>query len=353
MKRSRAQRFALSLAFSSSLLGPARALADAAEVVLIRPRDPGPLLTEALIRLQAELRAVGLEVIEQERDLAGPPPTLEGLEYGSIVLVRRGPVIEIYAYAKGLESPVIQLADTSASGIDPEVVAIRAVEALRAAMVQFARREQARRAPLPESVSGFTRLSPTPRALEPAQGEQPQAPADRPRTGLELGLFLGPSATWDLPIDEWSFGGQVSAFAGSSWYRLGLYADRVVLQARVDDASGTVWSRRTVIAGEMRARLAAGLRSVVFVGLGAGALHHDFEAVANAGYVSHGGQHTSLVISADSGAAYFFIDDFGLYLSVRCDVATDAPRLRLASREGDAFARPALSSSVGVVVGQF
>ena len=147
MKLSRARRGVLRWVLTALFglicaLVTAPATADPVRVVVIRPEPSGPLLDEALIRIRGELSAVGLGV-----EVRSPSPeTLEGepsfgpLDYGLVELRTSESQIEIRAHAPGLDSPVVQLADPHHPGINAEVIAIRTVEALRAAMIQYARR---------------------------------------------------------------------------------------------------------------------------------------------------------------------------------------------------------------------
>ena len=135
------------------IAGPAAA--DPVRVVVIRPEPSGPLLDEALIRIRGELSAVGLGVEIRAPDPETPEgePTFGPLDYGIVELRATESQIEIRAHAPGLDSPVVQTADPHHPGINAEVIAIRTVEALRAAMIQYARRKQARREALPKELA--------------------------------------------------------------------------------------------------------------------------------------------------------------------------------------------------------
>src|SRR5690606_40882988 len=107
------------------------------------PERTDPLIDEALIRISGELAAVGLRVeIRPPGSVSDEELVpLDAGDYGAIVLSQQRSRIDIRAYARGLETPVSQSAQRNHPGMDAEVVAVPAVEALRAAMIQYARHE--------------------------------------------------------------------------------------------------------------------------------------------------------------------------------------------------------------------
>jgi hypothetical protein len=344
------------------------AFADPVRVIVIRPEPSGPLLDEALIRIRGELSAVGLGVEIRAPDPEDPErePTFGPLDYGVVELRTADSLIEIRAHAPGLDSPVVQSADPEHPGINAEVIAIRTVEALRAAMIQYARRKQARKEALPKPVSGFTKLedpeeneSEAPPKPEPAT-DKPQAPAPppapispSPSAGFEWSLWFGGNALVDVPAEVASLGAQGAFFVGRSFYRLGVAVDRTALAGRVDEPEGQVWIRRTSVSGRFDTDFELVSTAFLFVGVGAGAAEYRFESVAAPGFVSTDGSHLSALVSAELGIGAWFFHNGGAFAGARIDAATDAPELLFASRNVAHLDQPSLVLSLGVMVGRW
>jgi hypothetical protein len=344
-------------------------LADPVRVVVIRPEPPGPLLDEALIRIRGELSAVGLGVEIRSPDPENPEgePTFGPLDYGIVELRSADSLIEIRAHAPGLDSPVVQSADPHHPGISAEVIAIRTVEALRAAMIQYARRKQARKEALPKPVSGFTKLEepepeerPEPQKVPPQHAEKPPArpptPPPSPSSGgggFEWSLWFGGAALVDVPAEVTSLGAQGALYLGNSSFQVGVLADRTALAAHVTEPEGQLWIRRTTVGGRFHANFDLVSSLFVFAGVGAGAAEYRFESVAEPGFVSRDASHVSALGSAELGLGAWFFRNGGAFVSTRVDVATDAPELLVASRDVAHLDQPSLSFSLGAMIGRF
>ena len=137
------------------------------------PSDASALLKESLVRAQGELSAVGLgadvELLTGDQSKAHGSPALRPGVYGVLELEQRGNLLVIHAWAPGATESLNAGVDLAAPGVTSEVIAVRAVETLRAAMLQFA---EAERGQVPEVVRGFTRFV--------AQPEPSRAPASPP-----------------------------------------------------------------------------------------------------------------------------------------------------------------------------
>jgi hypothetical protein len=342
------------------------AWAEPVRVVVLRPEPPGPLLEEALIRIRGELSTVGLgvEVRSPAPDELEAPPSFGPLDYGVVELRVVDSQIEIRAHAPGLDSPVVQTADPEHPGINAEVIAIRTVEALRAAMIQYARRKKSRNEALPKPVSGFTKLEEPEAEEAPKPAPPPPTPREEPRprgslpdarrssAGLEWSLWLGGNALVDFPSRVTSLGAQGAFFVGRSFYRVGLLADRTALGGRIDEFEGQVSIRRTALTGRFDLELDLVSTAFAFGGVGAGAADYRFETVAAPGFVSSDGHHLSALLSAELGLGAWFFENGGAFASARLDVATDAPELFFAARDIARLDQPSLVFSAGVMVGR-
>lgn len=357
----------------------APASAEPVRVVVIRPEPPSPLLEEALIRMRGELSAVGLgvELRAPNHDAPDEPPAFGPLDYGILELKERDSLIEIRAYAPELDAPVIQTADPAHRGINAEVIAIRAVEALRAAMIQYVRREQTKRDSLPKSVSGFTKLIESPlneperekssdgQKQEPISSTPDSPPDDEaPPTEpfydgrfyhgtVQLSFWFGGSALIEMPLELSNLGAQAGVYVGNSAIDFGLVAETSLLSGHLEQSEGEVWVHRTAFGARLHLNRDLSRRAFVFLGLGFGAVQYRFETFAASGYRGQDGSHWSALASAELGLGYWFVKQTGVFASVRLDSALDAPELFVASESVTTLEQPSYNFSFGFIVGRF
>jgi hypothetical protein len=181
---------------------------DLERVVVLRSNDSQAILEEALVRISAELRAVGFDVelarlatnetvVLADAGAAGPAgaegsrstesggssvrgetPSVEEVRGPRLELEAKGDAVEIRAYSGGEAAPLVQLIELSLVE-NAEVIAIRAVELLRAALLQSLR-DGRTRAPPNSSVARFTNFdgerSPLPEPKAQAVAQEPAGP---------------------------------------------------------------------------------------------------------------------------------------------------------------------------------
>lgn len=333
--------------------------AEPARVVIRPPESAGPLLEEALIRIRGELRAVGLHV-EVLSDPGWSPDDLSPLEagdYGVIVLSQQGTRIDIRAYAPGLETPVSQSAHTSYPGMDAEVVAVRAVEALRAAMIQFARNREAEGEPLPPAVTDFTRLGSPPAPAPPAAEPRPPAPEPPPVAPAppradpdpaHWSLWLGGFGLLDFPAATELGGVQGALWWHPSWLSVGVLGQRTLTGGQVDEPEGAAAFERSAVQLLVGAERPLSERAFALFAAGVGAVHHRARADASPGFNSATSTHLSPVLSAQLGAGYRFAPPLGAFVLAGVEVLADAPRVRFDGRDVATLGRPTLTLALGL-----
>lgn len=344
-------------------------------MILQVPTRSGPVLEEALIRIRGELRAVGLQVEVH----AGPGASTEGTpalfgpgEYGAIVLTEQGGQIEIRAFAPGLETPVSQSASPRHPGVDAEVVAVRAVEALRAAMVQYARSPRPEKGDLPPEVSEFTRLSPAP-TLEEVGATPPEnsltspGPGDAPPADPNLGdsdgfgrESAGTGRVWTLWLGavgalEWPAGKGLGGVQGSvvwqpGWTGIALTGQRSLWGAEVTGPEGRALLERSAVqvAFSLRPRLTE--TTDLFVTAGAGLAHYAARPEAAEGFAGRSQGHLSPYLGLQLGGAHWLAERVSLYGAFGCEVLRDAPRFRFDGRDVAVVGRPTATLGAGVVL---
>lgn len=319
-------------------------------------------MEEALIRIRGELQAVGLHV-EVRRDPGWSPDDLAPLEagdYGVIVLSQQGTRIDIRAYAPGLETPVSQSAHTSYPGMDAEVVAVRAVEALRAAMIQFARNRPASSDPLPPAVGDFTRLEPpspppAPLAVEappppPPPSTTESEPSAPPSTTTTWAVWLGAVGLLDFPATL-GHGG----IAGALWWqqaglRVGVLGQRTLTGGRLHELEGSAIVERSALQLLVGTERALTSDTFAFAAAGVGAVYSEARARANPGFVSSTTTHLSPALSVQLGAGYRFAPPVGAFALAGAEVLAEALRLRFDGRDVAETGRPAASLTLGLTV---
>src|SRR3970282_1753578 len=124
------------------VLGVSTAVAaEPARGVILISQSADPLIDEALIRARGELAGVGLEtsVLIADEETLRSIPSFGAEVYGVLAFERDERHVRIRAYSPDSESPLLQEVDTHKPNVNAEVVAIRAVETLRAALLEYTR----------------------------------------------------------------------------------------------------------------------------------------------------------------------------------------------------------------------
>src|SRR5262245_26595020 len=136
--RSRLAALAACLLIGLCLLSRTLLAAEPARVVILKSQAADPLTDEALIRARGELSGIGLEtsVLTADDETLRRIPSFGTDVYGVVAFERYEQRIQIRAYSPGSQLPIVQDIDTQKPGVNAEVVAVRAVETLRAALLE-------------------------------------------------------------------------------------------------------------------------------------------------------------------------------------------------------------------------
>lgn len=331
--------------------GAAAAVLAEVEVSVIG--DTGPPIAEAVLRIQAELRSVGFGV----QPASNSPPALGAPEsarrkVGTIVLVRSGDSVQILAQAAD-GAPLTQQVDLTRASITAEVLAVRAVEALRAVLLQSMRDRTAPPESVTDTVRAFTQSSERP-PVAPAPPSPPPAPAPArpppaPAKPEETPWLLAAGPMLLAP----ALGASVTAGAEAQLARtfgplfVGVVVDGSIVPARWSTQKGTVEvSQRSLLAvvgsalpcpPPFMCQLGAGLgprwSSVV-------ALPDDPAAPAETA------RHESLLAEGDVLIGYFFDEHAGIVARARVGSLLDAPAMTAAREESVSWGRPAWGTSL-------
>lgn len=322
------------------------AWADRARIVIVVPSPRDPIA----LRLEAELTALGFEVVTEREPEA--PPAREPLEataraLSAVAAVRVAPKVggvEVWIVDRVTGKTV--LTDVTAEGDTTTVeatVALRTVELLRASFLEIQEPHPARgEVPIPEEV----------RALSAPTADLPTAPpASQEEPPASTAVRVGVGAAAVLSAGGLDAGPHVRL--GGTW----MSSRRV--GARVFALFPTVATHVTAVEGETSMRVAllgAGLHvepteigpltPTLDAGLAGAWLL--FEGAAQAPYVAT--TDTVVVAAPFAGAGLDWALTSVLHLEGQalCAVALPRPILTLAGREAGSWGRPALALSLSL-----
>ena len=326
---------------------PARA--DAPRVVVMAPSDASALLKESLVRAQGELSAVGLgadvELLTGEQVKAHGTPGMRPGVYGLLELEQRGTTLLIRAWAPGANESLNARVNLAAPGVTSEVIAVRAVETLRAAMLQFAEAERGR---VPEAVRGFTRFV--------AQPEPPRAPSTPPpepaRRSPPLAFWAGPALSLHPGVAP-DLGAQVGILVGPNRAFAAAAFETTLGGLHLEGDHGSADVRRQAAWLQLGVRFRPDSAWEVATRAGAGYAAFNIDGAGDPGYHGAESTHGSLALMLGVSSVYWATRSFGLYGSVGGRLATNAPTILIAEKHVITLDRPSFVLSLGASVGVF
>jgi hypothetical protein len=339
----------LSLALAAALGGacPAAAAPNAVRVVVGAPVDASALLKEALVRAQGELAAVGLQADVEIIDDAGRAPPLPSDVYGLLALEQRAGVIVIQAWAPRANSSISAQVELTAPGVTAEVIAVRAVETLRAAMLQFARTADG---DVPPAVRGFTRFTPEP-AVAPRKSSAPRAPRSA-RLAPPLAFWAGPAVSLHAGTSP-DLGAQLGVLVGPSFGFAAAAFETTLGDLHLQAPQGSADVRRQAVWAQLGARFRPARAWEVATRVGFGYAAFAIEGHGEVGYSGRSATHGSPAAMLAVSTAYWATRSFGLYVSVGGRLALDAPTILVADKPVITLDRPSFVLSLGSSVGVF
>jgi hypothetical protein len=313
----------------------------------------GPEVEEVLVRAQAELYAVGFEVVscplEDSTGLCAPRAATGRLE----VSQSEGHLL-LKAWAQGEMAPLTQELDLGERGVSPEVAAIRAVELLRA-MLLLSLREGNLRPEEGGSVEKFTAW----------EGEVPEEPAPNPEPVGEREPVLAtphppvertPDWVWAVGVGPAvsspggglgpGWGGEFFVDAAFRSFYFGAAFDAVLLASSVSRLEGR--TDVTSVSAIFRLGFSApcGKRWVCRVGPHMGVLQFDLEANESPVFRGSDARHLTSVYGADAMVARYLTRAVGVFLRARLGFAGEAARLEVSTPV--LLGRPVSGISLGV-----
>jgi hypothetical protein len=325
------------------------AAAQQSKVVLVYPATPSPLLAEALVHVRGEFGSVGLsvEVVSGSRSVATSRPEFKPGTYGALVLEEGPGWLVIRAYHPESKEPIVQRLQTGGRELAPNVVAVRAVEALRAALQQY---YYTTNKSMPDAVKKIARIQePAKQPKQPELTPPPVVPTlSKP---IEFALWLAPAANLAASHSAWAGGVSGAVSVGRDYFTGAAHLETTLLPFELTNPSGVARVQRMAGLLEARPRFFATSAFGVFLELGAGLSHYRVSGLPNPGYTGAESTHTTAVGLLGVGAEYWLNAHFGLFVSARATLATNAPQIRFAGDSISALERPLLGLALGVVIG--
>lgn len=357
MRFARAQALAGALTLLLCAASPA-ASGEPARVVLVRPGAADPSISEALIRIRGELVADGfdVEVLDAAQSATSAPrPTMDdaGQQAGSAALIGLflapdGQAAELWVVDPRTHETLVRRIDTRGEAQEHivEVLAVRAVELLRASLLELLMSSQRSAAPVPAAAPPPSNVS---QRVPPQAGRSRLYASRRSMWGVELGGGLlaspggiGPALLLVARLRVAPLGPIGPIEARLSFAGLG-----TTPRVAGPQGSATVQQRFGLV--ELAALPWPELRLRPRFSVGLGALHVAVDGEASWPY--RGVHSAQWAFAADAGA--------GVELGIvrRLDVVAEAhalvahpyPVVRFVETEAARGARPALLGSLSLV----
>lgn len=351
--------FALALVPAEATALPPQPVDPRGRVTLLQSGAASPRARRCLTRVREELAAGGFDVTVSEFGAGGEALWMvdaPGPNDGSIATVALignlddGPaelwIVDGVPWGRAVVRRL--LVPAGATTHDDEVLAIRALEFLRASALELARGAPG----APATSTSANPSAPSPAMTAAAQAAAPVAPAgtaaERSAVSFELGLSvlessraLGPAF---LPV----------ARLRAEW--LSLLETRVTVagfgtQPRVTGREGTAQVGQVVGLFELRAAFRHGRAVRPSIGVGAGVLRVSAEGQGNwPSYEGLRGERWAGLFDVGAGLTARLGRRLAVALELHGQLATPYPTLRFSGEEVARIARPAVFSSLTLVI---
>lgn len=353
---------ALALLVPAMLLVGSLVLADGPRVVILGPSLSNPIVT----RVRDELAVLGFDVrVEVAADAGDLAAVARRANAAAAARIASAPqAIELWVDPGTAGAPAP--AETLREPREPALLALRAVELLRARLLPVPRIERpalaadAAAPPAPAIAADAGPITPP-----PSDARAHPAPPDRgpftmvPQAAPNPAPMRGAFALLAGPALLLSPGGVPAAFhvrLGAEWNplpRLGVDALAYVpvTESAASAAEGMVELRVLEVGGGIRGTLTDPLSDLtVALGLGLSAMMLRFEGHGGAGYMTQSGTRWAASPYAAASAAYRFHPRLAVRFDLLASLVRPEPVLRVAGHDVASFGQPAIFSSLALEV---
>ncbi|MEI9938041.1 MAG: hypothetical protein WDO69_12550 [Pseudomonadota bacterium] len=314
---------------------------DFSSTVIVSSNTSDARLTRALILIRGELSALGLDVQVRVIDAPDAPPAVSETSSERVNLEVKEGAIVVRVFAAGASAPLLESVDLDGPEVTAEVIAVRTVEALRAARL-LPSPDQRIPAPKPPA-------PPPPEERPPAA--RPAAPTfERPIPTVQLALgatFVQNSRGLPQP------GVRAAVQVGPRWGFVALGAESSLSDLSFERTVGSAQVSRRTLFLQLGARVRLHRAWEVSARSGVSYIHYGASGVAQPGYLDQDLEHDTGAASLSVGGAYYFVRGFGVYLDFSGLLAFDAARIRLGDEDVVTLDRPSFALGAGVLLGAF
>jgi hypothetical protein len=387
-----AGRFASTLLLALSLAGPARA--SPSRVVVVQSANESQIVNQATMRLRAELAASGFEVITIDRAPGASPREavedvgLHPVATLSIVSTEKGAAIDVWVADHLTGKTLVRRVDidSQAAPAAPKVLAIRAVELLRASLLEAeSAPPEAAHPAIPADVAQWMKMpavapEPTPKESIPQPPLSIPPPHGSDRQGAGLALPSAPAARNPLPcgrdycpdVAPTNRGRFAVELGAAMIYHFDDNPPNLGPELRLSYRATPSWILaldvvgpaftwpRARSAGDLTPREELAVAEIAFaprlagpiaplLSLGLGADHTHLFATAVAPYVANSADLLSFVTTAGAAAQIEITPRVALHLGARALFAFPGSIYRIAGEDVGRIGRVNLITSLGVV----
>lgn len=343
---------------------------DAAPRVRIqRPPHAEALIDEAVVRMLGELTAVGLdvEIVHREGELPQAREPLPADTYGLVAFRSGSAAIHVDVWSPEGGDAYSLTVDTHEPGMNAEVVAVRAVEALRAKWLQYG---ELSGADLPKPVLEFARAKgpppPVPQKAKPVapprtKPAEPAEPASLQRPTPREPTFPSPASLWSwqlllgptLRLDDdtsSSVGLGGSLLIGRGAWFAGFSVSGGVLPAEIVDVAGSATVHDIRYLGVARAEVSVtqDFRGYLQGGLGFTRYSINASAPNGAPLEARDSVETRFGGLLKAGANWWLGEHLGFYADAELRGLLPAFRVRMDDRPVRTLGAPSAVLGLGI-----
>lgn len=328
-----------------AVAAPALAVGQS-NTVVVTSNTVDERLTRALVLIRGELSAVGLELQVRGAEEA---VTSSEVTRDRLSIELRNSSIAVRVFAAGSETPLVESVAPDGPEVSAEVIAVRAVEALRAARLLPAASE---REPKPAPVEAPRAVDARP-AVTPTFESRPVEPSHAMRRALDfplLQLALGPTFVQQMHGPPQT-SARVSLSVGKSHGFVALGGEGSLSGLDFERNSGAAQISRRALFLQLGARVRVHRAWELNARGGIHYLHYGASGSAQPGYTSQDLEHGTGGASFSIGGAYYFARSLGVYLDLASLIAFDAARVRIANESLVTLDQPSFALGFGLLLG--
>jgi hypothetical protein len=326
------------LAFSGPALG-----SDQPGTVSVTTNTSDARMTRALVLIRGELSAVGLDLQLHNAEEVASAATDTSSDRLSLD-VKDGAIV-VRVFPAGAQAPLVESVDLDGPEVSAEVIAVRAVEALRAARLLPS---PTQRAPTPQAPP---RAPEATHSVEHAPPERGAPASTLPAVPL-LQFALGPAFVQNLQGLP-QLAAHAALAVGPSWGFVALGGEGSLTGLSFERRPGSAQISRRTLFLQLGARVRLHRSWELNARAGVQYLHYRASGSAQTGYAAQALQHDTGGVSLSLGGAYYFARAVGVYLDLGTLTAFDAARVRLADETVVTLDRPSFALGFGLLLGAF